>query len=147
MDGFCAETNNVYEFLGYFYHGDICLPFRDVTNLGGDTLAETYERTMARLQQLTSVGYNVEVVWECQFDMDILSHHPELKQHPILQHGPLNTRDALYGGRTEVMVLHYKIREGETIQYYDVMSLNPFIKIFQVPSKSLENSGGRCVSR
>jgi len=36
---------------------------------------------------------------------------------------PLRTRDALYGGRTEAMRLHYKAREGETIQEVDVMSL------------------------
>jgi len=56
--------------------------------------------------------YAVEVVWHCQFDRDILAHHPELK-HPIVQHGPLNTRGALYGDRTEAMDLHYNIREGE----------------------------------
>ena len=70
---------------------------------------------MAILQRITSSGYTVEVVWECQFDKDILPHHRELKQHTIVQHAPLNTRDALYGGRTEAMVLHNAIR-GETIQ-------------------------------
>ena len=69
---------------------------------------------MARLQRITGAGYTVEVVWECQFDKDILQRHPELK-HPILQHAPLNTRDVLYGGRTKAMVLHYAIREGDTI--------------------------------
>jgi len=45
-----------------------------------------------------------------------------------LSDAPLNTRDALYGGRTEAMRLHYKIKEGEeTVQYCDVMSLYPFI--------------------
>ena len=40
---------------------------------------------------------------------------------------PLCARDALYGGRTEAMRLHYKAREGETIQYVDVMSLYPHV--------------------
>jgi len=43
VDGFCPETKTVYEFLGCFYHGDTCQPFRDVTTLRGDTLAERYE--------------------------------------------------------------------------------------------------------
>ena len=116
VDGFCAETKIVYDFLGRFYHGDTCQPFRDVTTLGRDTLAERNERTVAQLLQFTSVGYTVEVVWECQFDRDILAHHPELK-HPIVQHGPFNTCVALYGGRTLAMVLHDKICEEETIQY------------------------------
>jgi len=38
------------------------------------------------------------------------------------------------GGRTEAMVHHYAIREGETIQYYDVMSLYPYVcKYFKFP--------------
>jgi hypothetical protein len=82
---------------------------------------------MARLQQITSVGNIVEVVWDCQFDKDILAHNPELKYHPIVQHIPLNTREALYGGRTDAVVLHYAKREGKGIQYYDVMSLYPFV--------------------
>ena len=82
---------------------------------------------MERLQRITGAGYTVEVEWECQIDKDILPLQPELKHHPIVQHAPLNTRDALYGGRNEAMVLHYATREGETIQYYDVMSLYRYV--------------------
>ena len=64
----------------------------------GDTLAQRYERTMARLEQITQAGYQVEVQWECDFDRGILADHRELNLHPIVQHSPLNTRDALYEG-------------------------------------------------
>ena len=120
MDEFCPETGTVYEFMGYF-HGHTCQPFRDVTTMVGDTLAERYERTMSRIEQIARAGYLVEVQWECEFDDKIQS---ELQTHPLVQHAPLKTRDALYGGRTETMRLHCKVREGqETIQYVDVMSL------------------------
>jgi len=66
-------------------------------------------------------------VYICKFDKDILPRHTELKHHPIVQHAPLNTRDVLHGGRTEAIVLHYATREGETLQYYDVMSLYPHV--------------------
>ena len=92
-----ALKRELYEFFGCLYHGHTFSPFRDVTTLG-DTLAQRYEQTIARLQRITGAGYTVEVVWECQFDKDILPRHPELKQHPIVQHAPLNTRDVLYGG-------------------------------------------------
>jgi G:T-mismatch repair DNA endonuclease (very short patch repair protein) len=47
VDGFCVETGTVYEFLGCFWHGHTCLPFREVTTAsGGETLAERYEQTM-----------------------------------------------------------------------------------------------------
>ena len=73
-------------------------------------------------------------MWKCQFDRDILPYHPECKQHIIVKGGNLNTHDALYGGLTESMVLHYKIAQGETIQYYDVMSLYHYVfKYFKYP--------------
>jgi hypothetical protein len=40
VDGFCPEKRNVLEFLGCFYLST-CLPFRDVTTRGGDTLSES----------------------------------------------------------------------------------------------------------
>jgi len=100
------------------------------TLANGETLAERYEQTMARIEQLKSAGYKVKVQWECEFECA-----DDLQRHPIVRHVPLNTRDALYGGQTEAMCLHYKIRGGEqTVQYCDVMSLYPFIcKYFKFP--------------
>jgi len=77
------------------------------------TIAERYERTMMRIEQITRAGYQVEVQWECESD-EILTRHPDLKAHPVELHSPLNTRDALYAVRNEAMRLHYKTREGET---------------------------------
>jgi len=58
-----------------------------------------------------------------------------MKTHPVVLHSPPNTRDALYGGRTDAKRLHYKIREGEeTVQYVDVMRLYPYVcKYFKFP--------------
>ena len=39
MDGFCRETNTVYEFCGCYWHRHSCLPYRNVTTGAGDTLA------------------------------------------------------------------------------------------------------------
>jgi hypothetical protein len=73
------------------------------------TLSERYEQTMARLERITQPGYQVKVVWECHFDCEIIPHHPDLKTHPVVLHSPLNSRDALYGGRNEALRLHNKI--------------------------------------
>ena len=76
----------------------------------------------------------MEVQREYGFDEGIRVNHPELKTHPIVQHSPLNIRDVLHGGRKEATRLHYKIREGKTIQHVDVMSLYPFVcKYFKYP--------------
>ena len=40
MDVFCPETRTVYEFLGCYFHGHTFQPFRDVTTMVGNTLAE-----------------------------------------------------------------------------------------------------------
>ena len=107
VDGYCAETRTIYEFLGCYYHGCKCQPFRDVKTLAsGQTLAEQYEQTLARIELLTRAGYTVKVQWECEFE----GVADDLRAHPIVRHAPMNTRDALYGGRTEAMRLHYKIR-------------------------------------
>jgi len=101
------------------------------TLASGETLAERYEQTLARIEQLKSVGYTVKVQWECEFE----GVADDFRAHPIVRHAPLNTHDALYGGRTEAMRLHYKIREGEkTVQYCDIMSLYPYIcKYYKFP--------------
>ena len=135
VDGYCADTKTVYEFMGCFWHGHTCLSFRDVPICNSEeTLADRYEKTMSRLERITEAGYKVKVMWECDFDK-ILEGHPALKLHPLVQVGPLRTRDALYGGRTEALKLHYKVNpEEETIQYTDIMSLYPYIcKYFKFP--------------
>ena len=125
-DVYCAETNRIYEFFGCYWHGCTGQIFRVINNKNGDTLAARYEQTMARLEQITRAGYQVKVQWKCLFD-DAGIATPELLAHPTVCKTPLCTRNALCGGRTEAMRLHYKARRGETIQYVDVMSFYPYI--------------------
>jgi len=96
VDGYCRQTRRIYKFLGCYYHGCTCQPFRDVKTMGGETLAERYEQTMARIEQITRAGYLVKIQWECQFDeTQMAEQKPELLVHPIVRHAPLITRDAL----------------------------------------------------
>ena len=86
VDGYCAETRTVYEFLGCYYHGHMCQPFRDVCTTSGETLDDRYERKMARFQQITQAGYEVRVRWECEFDASgIVERKPELLTHPVVE--------------------------------------------------------------
>jgi hypothetical protein len=70
---------------------------------------------MSRLEQITRAGYQVEIQREYEFDAAILTHHPDLRTHPMIEHSPVVTRVALYLGRTEAVRHHYKIGDGETI--------------------------------
>ena len=96
-------------------------------------MAERYEQTMARLELIMRAGYQVEVECECHFHKEIMPHHPELKTHSLVKQVSLNTREAIYVGRNEAMRLHYKVKEGVSIQYIYVMSLYPFCKYFKFP--------------
>jgi len=105
--------------------------------MNDDTLAERYERTMSRLEQITRLGYLVKFQWECDFDESgSVKQKPELLTQPIIQRNMLRIRDALYGVRTEAVCLYHKARENETIPYVDVMSLYSYIcnyfKLFNV---------------
>jgi len=93
-------------------------------NVGRRDVGGRYEQTLARIELIKRAGDHVKFQWECKFDeAKIAEQKPELLVHPIVKHAPLITRDALYGGRTEAMRLHYKIREvKESVQYCDVMS-------------------------
>ena len=103
--------------------------------MSGETLADRYERTMTRFQQITRAGYEVRIEWECEFDdSGIVKQKPELLTHPVVEQTPLKTRDAMYGSRTEAVRLHHEAREDETIQCVDVISLYPYIyKYFKFP--------------
>jgi hypothetical protein len=80
-----------------------------------------YENTMTRLERITQAGYQVEVQWECEFE-------PPEDARVEEEHLPQRTRDALYGGRTEAMRRHYRVKEGEeTMHYVDVTSLYPWV--------------------
>ena len=68
VDEYCPETRIVYQFFGCIYHGHTCQPFRDFANLRGDTLAERYELTMSRLEEITHAGYLVKIEREFQFN-------------------------------------------------------------------------------
>jgi len=104
------------------------MAFRDTRSAcGGHTLAERYELTMIRLGRKGQAGYQVKVHLECGF---------ELPEDMDVEEGvSLNTRDALYGGRTKAIRLHYRVKVGEeTIQYVDIMSLYPWMcKYFNSP--------------
>ena len=63
-DGYCKETNTIYEFHGTIYHGDprCCNPVD--CNYLGKNYGELYERTIQREEQIRNLGYNLVVMWE-----------------------------------------------------------------------------------
>jgi G:T-mismatch repair DNA endonuclease (very short patch repair protein) len=115
-DGYCAETKEVFVYLGCFWHGCPCMPNR-LKPIGNtdETLLGKYEETMARLQKIRDAGYNVPI-WGCRF-RKLLRENPglenELSSHPYLKNSPINIRDALYGGRTEASEHGTELHRGK----------------------------------
>jgi len=68
VDEYFPETNSVYKFFGFFWHGHHSQPFRFVITTNGDTLEIGYKETMLRFEQIARVGCQVKVQRECEFD-------------------------------------------------------------------------------
>ena len=71
VDGFDSTTNKVYEFLGDVYHGcPVTFPDRRMRHPKHDnkTMQEVYEITRERLKAIEKAGYDVEVIWEHEWN-------------------------------------------------------------------------------
>lgn len=132
VDGFCQDTNQVFEFQGCYWHGcTICFKHqRDepLPDNPSETLNTRYESTITKIERLRFFGYDVIEMKECDFRKNIT---PEMQLYidnqPLLSSMPLNPRDAFYGGRTGNCVTYYKAKPGEKIRYLDVCSLYPWV--------------------
>lgn len=125
------KTPIIYEFFGCYWQGHNCIKYRPVSSAKpGDTLDARYESTMHRLHKLKGLGYTICVMWECEFKK-FLKENPEindrLENSPALLFGPINPRDAIYGGLVDVFRTFYEIKPGERIMYYDFVSLYPAV--------------------
>jgi len=67
-DGYCAETNTIYEFHGTYWHGDPRITDPDAINaVVQKTFGELYARTLKREELIRSMGYNLVTMWEHDF--------------------------------------------------------------------------------
>ena len=68
-DGYCKETNTIYEFHGDFWHGNpkIYHPI-DINPISNKTFQELYQRTLDREQEIKNLGYNLIVIWESDWN-------------------------------------------------------------------------------
>lgn len=73
-DGFCKETNTIYEFHGDVFHGnptrfashEHCHPFDKRLTAG-----HLYNLTITREAELIRLGYNLIIIWESEYDATI----------------------------------------------------------------------------
>ena len=132
LDGFyeTEDGNKVaLEFHGDFWHGCTTCYSRDTVNtVNKKTMEELYQSTITKQQYLESEGFIYRCIWECEWER-LVRESPELQQFvsKLEIEKPLDPREAFFGGRTETFQLYKEACKDETIKYYDVTSLYPFI--------------------
>lgn len=70
VDGYCKETNTVYEFYGDRFHGnlkvfkpyELCHPYCNTSAI------ELYQKTIEREQKIKELGYNLISIWENDYN-------------------------------------------------------------------------------
>jgi hypothetical protein len=72
-DGYCKETNTIYEFHGTEYHGDPRLRNAENYSFIGKKYGDLYQKTLEREQQIRDLGYNLVVIWEHDWNKIIKS--------------------------------------------------------------------------
>lgn len=68
VDGYCSQTNTVYEFHGDYWHGNPDIyDATSVNMVNHKTFGELYNKTLERDQKIRDKGYNLIVMWESDF--------------------------------------------------------------------------------
>ena len=131
VDGFCEETNTVYEFHGCFWHGcQNCYKPNIVNSKNQMDMSTLNDQTIEKRENIKSAGYNHVSIYECQ-----LNKKKEFQQfaknftQEVVE--PLNPRDAFYGGRTNATKLLYNFKENECGRYVDFCSLYPTVQYYK----------------
>ena len=64
-DGYCAETNTIYEFWGDFWHGNpLHHAADDINPIAKKTFGELYKKTQLKRAKIIELGYNLVEIWE-----------------------------------------------------------------------------------
>ena len=100
VDGFCEETNTVYEFHGCFWHGcPNCYKPNIINSKNQRDMGTLNDLTIEKRENIKSAGYNHVSTYECQLNKnkEFQKFAKDFDQEIV---EPLNPRDSFYGGRT-----------------------------------------------
>ena len=67
-DGYCLETNTIYEFNGTIWHGDPRFCDKNETSHFGVKYGELYEKTIKKEEIIKDMGFNLITIWEYDWD-------------------------------------------------------------------------------
>jgi hypothetical protein len=134
LDGYWFDEKHgkkhAYEFYGCNWHGcPSCFPGnREEQVISGKSLNQVFRDTKMKEERLLSMGFELHTMWQCCFER-LKDGDPAAKTLlstiPIVT--PLRLRDSYYGGRTNGIVLHKEMHQGERGLYMDFTSLYPSV--------------------
>ena len=133
VDGFCEETNTVYEFSdGCFWHRRPNCYKPNIINSKNQKDMGTLNDliTVEKRDTIKNAGYNHVSTYECQLtkNKDFQKFAKNFTQEIV---EPLNPRDAFYGGRTNATKLLHNFKDNECGRYVDFCSLYPTVQYYQ----------------
>ena len=68
-DGYCKETNTIYEYHGDFWHGNPkAYDLIQINKVNGKPFGELYQKTLEREQLIRDMGFNLVVMWESDWN-------------------------------------------------------------------------------
>ena len=131
VDGFCEETNTVYEFYGCFWHGcPKCYRPNIINTKNQKDMGTLNDQTIEKRDTIKNAGYNHVSAYECQLAKikDFQKFAKNFTQEIV---EPLNPMDAFYSGRTNASKLLFSFKENECGRYINFCSLYPTVQYYQ----------------
>ena len=113
VDGFCKETNTIYEFYSCFWHGcPNCYKPNIINSKNQKNMGTLNVQTIEKCETIKKAGYNHVSIYECQLNKkkDFQNFTKNFTQEVI---EPLNPRDSFYGGRTNTTKCLYNFNVSE----------------------------------
>ena len=103
VDGYCKETNTVYQFHGCIFHGHNChLTNNSDTNpINEKSYVELNKDTKEKEQYIKSLGYNLVTIYECQWlntlqtDASIASFVSQLQHRSMAKNVPMTEQQII----------------------------------------------------
>ena len=129
VDGYCEETNTIYQFHGCYFHGcKKCYDELTINKVNSREMKQLYDITI-RNETALKTKYNLVTIWEHEFDNDKEMSKIKLNEDELIE--PPKIRDCFYGGRTEpTKLIHNFKQNNQKGRYIDVCSLYPTVMYY-----------------
>ena len=130
VDGYCKESDTVFEFQGCFMHGcNKCFNAKSYNPLKRQSMGYLYKVCQERTRFIKNIVKQFVEIWEHDWD-EMVVDNVEVKEFckSVDIRPSLKPREALFGGRTNAAKLYHICSEDEKIKYYDFTSLYPFVQ-------------------